>query len=98
MYVSAHRGQKRVLDPPELEMQRVVSHHIGSGSQIQVKGLQGQPMLLTTEPPLWFHRLNFKRAFIIAMAFKGFGTSASTPLGLAGQGWQVGTPVAFREG
>lgn len=30
--VDAHRGQKRVLSPPELEFQVVVSPHSGSGN------------------------------------------------------------------
>lgn len=28
----AHRGQKRVLDPLELELQTVVKHHVGTGN------------------------------------------------------------------
>lgn len=41
MYVSAlyvpgvHGGQKRVLDPPKLELQRAVNHHMGAGNQTQ---------------------------------------------------------------
>jgi hypothetical protein len=32
----AHGGHKRALDPLELELQGVVSYHMGAGNQIQV--------------------------------------------------------------
>jgi hypothetical protein len=31
-----HRGKRRTLDPLGLELQVVVSHHVGSGNQTQV--------------------------------------------------------------
>jgi hypothetical protein len=49
MYISDINGnQKRVLGPLELEVQMVVSCHMGAGNQTQV--LEEQQVLLTTEP------------------------------------------------
>ena len=49
MCVSDINGkQKRVLGPLELEVQMVVSCHMGAGNQTQV--LEEQQVLLTTEP------------------------------------------------
>jgi hypothetical protein len=33
---STHRGQKKVMDPLELELQVVVSYHVGAENQTQV--------------------------------------------------------------
>jgi hypothetical protein len=33
-----HRGQKMFLDPLELELDMIMSHHVGSGNQTQVFG------------------------------------------------------------
>lgn len=46
----ACRGQKIVLDPRELEMQTVVSHHIGTGNGSSAL-LQEQPVLLASISP-----------------------------------------------
>ena len=45
----AYRGQKRALDPLELELQTVVNCHMGAGNQILIP-LKEQPLLLTWEP------------------------------------------------
>lgn len=46
----ALRGQMRVSDTPELELQKIMSCHEGAGSQTCFLFLQEQPMQLTTEP------------------------------------------------
>ena len=56
----AHREQKRVLDPLELELWIVVSHYVGAGNHIQVLCKRSQSVLLTAEPflhPLFFEKL-----------------------------------------
>ena len=47
---SARGGQKRALDPLELELQKTVSFHVGAGNPNQV--LKGQPVLVNVEPSL----------------------------------------------
>lgn len=49
MHATAHGSQKRALNPLEPELQ-VVSSHSGPGNQICLGLLQGQLVLLTTEP------------------------------------------------
>nr|XP_042140340.1 uncharacterized protein LOC121832207 isoform X1 [Peromyscus maniculatus bairdii] len=49
---AVHAGQKATLDPLELELQTIVSHHEGSGNQTLGR-LQEQRMLLTAEPSRW---------------------------------------------
>lgn len=49
-HVSACRCQKRVLVPQELKLQMIVSCRVGARHQIQF--LEGQLVLLTTEPSL----------------------------------------------
>lgn len=39
-----------ILDPPELELQVFVNHHVGNGNQTQV--LRKKSILLTPEPSL----------------------------------------------
>jgi hypothetical protein len=39
---SAHGDQKRELDPLELEIQTIVSYHVGAGNQIQVLSKNSQ--------------------------------------------------------
>ena len=56
-----NRGQKRVLDPLELELQMVVSHHMVVGNQTQVL-LKAQPVLLTAEPSLQLCPWKFLRS------------------------------------
>lgn len=34
--LGASEGQKKTLDPPELELQMVLSHHVGDGNQTRV--------------------------------------------------------------
>ena len=46
------RGQQTVLDLPGLELQMVVSYSVGAGKE-NPHPLQEQPVLLTTELPLW---------------------------------------------
>ena len=36
---SAHGGQKRVSDPPELELLTVISHHVGAGIPTPARAL-----------------------------------------------------------
>lgn len=45
------RGEKRLLGPLELELQVLLSHHVGAGDQIWVLWKSGQGSLLTAEPP-----------------------------------------------
>ena len=52
MLSNAFGGQKRVLDPLELELQMVVSHHVGARNQTQVLCKQEQLVFLTSEPSL----------------------------------------------
>ena len=35
--LSAHRGQERELDPPEMELKMIVSGHVGAENGIQVR-------------------------------------------------------------
>lgn len=44
-------GSEEGLALPELELQMTVNQHTGAGNRTQV--LIRQPMLLTSEPPLW---------------------------------------------
>ena len=46
---NAHRYQKRVSDPLELELQLVVSHYVGAGKSNHGP-LQEQSVLLNIEP------------------------------------------------
>ena len=48
---SGHREQKKVLDPSELELQMVVSHHVDAGNRTRSGPLQEQ-VLLSAEPSL----------------------------------------------
>lgn len=48
----ASGGQKTVLDPLELKLQMVASHPMGAGKE-NPHPLQEQPVLLTTQLPLW---------------------------------------------
>jgi hypothetical protein len=53
MHVSMHyihRGQKRALDPLELELQMVISCHVGA--ETELTSLEEQLVLLTSEPSL----------------------------------------------
>lgn len=45
---SVYGGQKKKLDPLDLELQMVLSHHMGAGNQILVVWKRSQS--LTTEP------------------------------------------------
>lgn len=40
MFVPSVQGQKRMWDPPELELQEMVSHHVGEGSLALLKAQQ----------------------------------------------------------
>ena len=56
---TALRGQKRVANHLELELQTIVSSHVSSyvGAENQPSTLKEQPVLLETEPSLqsqWF--------------------------------------------
>ena len=55
----------RVLDPLELELQTVMSCHVGVGAmwELNLGSLKEQPILLTSEPSLEPHSLQV-RAFI----------------------------------
>lgn len=48
---SVCRGQKRLLDPLELELQMVVSCHVGVGSNLQM-GVSGRAAEALKCPPL----------------------------------------------
>lgn len=50
----AHKGQKRVLDPSELELQMIVSHHVGDENQFQVLCRHSNYSQPQKQPPiLW---------------------------------------------
>jgi hypothetical protein len=36
--ISAYRNQKRVSDPPGLELETFVSHHVNAGNQLESSG------------------------------------------------------------
>jgi hypothetical protein len=57
MFVSGvHRGQKRVSDLLELELEIVASCHVGAGNQTWALQ-EEQAVLLTGEPPLQLHKV-----------------------------------------
>jgi hypothetical protein len=48
MCYNAYRVKKRALDPLQMELQAVLSHHVCDGTKIGL--LKEQPMLFTAEP------------------------------------------------
>lgn len=52
-----HNGQKRVLDPSELEIQMIVSHHVGAENQIQVLCKRSNYSQPQKQPPIFWDRV-----------------------------------------
>lgn len=55
---SAHIGQKRAIDPAELQSQSI-SHHVGAGNGNQVLFKSNTHVLITAEPSLKPPRFGF---------------------------------------
>lgn len=55
--VCLHRGQKRVLDSLQLDLQVDVSHHVGSGKWTRDHCKSKQQVLLSAELSLQPHRI-----------------------------------------
>lgn len=55
--VCLHRGQKKVLDSLQLELQTDVSHHVGSGDRTRDHRKNKQQVLLSAELSPQPHRI-----------------------------------------
>jgi hypothetical protein len=56
---SAHGGQKRASETPQLELHRIVMYYVGAGTDLIP--LQAQPVVLTAEPSLQPRTYHFIR-------------------------------------